>query len=557
MRSNCFLCGRPWIGLNKCTCYMSRYRESGVNSEYYNYFKEYQKYLSDNPFVLNKNKFKLLEDADPSSKGEEEEEGTRKGENGEGAKDGVREGDKGRQVEESGKEESRKTGGEEYEDLLEGVSSQLDRLNKLERENRERKRDIINSIISGQRILDNNKKYRNLDLYSTTRSKSVSESRSIQRTVRRPPSLLLDRGDGEGDISPSCLLDQEGDPIPTPAVEGKCPSVTCDHRADGEEIQVPKYDKVDSIDKLIEIARTFHCRRNKTYSGIDMRKMYGLIEPLEELKGMIGLKRNKEKIVEQIVFFLKGYGTKKDMLHTVITGPPGTGKTTFARIIGRIYSKLGLVSKGHFVEVARDELIGQYLGHTAPKTRETIDKCVGGIMFIDEVYALGHTEKRDSFSKECLDILNQRLSEERDMLCIIAGYRDDIESCFFNQNKGLKRRFPFVYDIEGYNSDELVSIFKMKMNKDDWTVGDKTLEGVKARFNKETFSFFAGDVETLVFKTKIAYAQNNFYNTSREIDTATLEEVLKTMEEDRLPKLTEEERKRRENEKHILETMYA
>ena len=70
---------------------------------------------------------------------------------------------------------------------------------------------------------------------------------------------------------------------------------------------------------MIEIARTFHCRRNKTYSGIDMRKMYGLIEPLEELKGMIGLKRNKEKIVEQIVFFLKGYGTKKDMFCLLYT----------------------------------------------------------------------------------------------------------------------------------------------------------------------------------------------------------------------------------------------
>jgi SpoVK/Ycf46/Vps4 family AAA+-type ATPase len=317
-----------------------------------------------------------------------------------------------------------------------------------------------------------------------------------------------------------------------------CPNPSCDHQTLEEnptEIAVPQFDCINSIEQIIEIAKTYHCQKNVTYKGIDMKRLYGLIEPLEELQTMIGLKKNKTKIVEQILYFVKGLQdeNKKDMMHTVITGPPGTGKTTFARIIGKVYSKLGLVSSGHFVEVTREDLVGKYLGHTAPQTNKTIEKCQGGIMFIDEVYSLGHSEKRDSFSKECIDVLNQKLSENRDMLCIIAGYQEDIEKCFFNQNKGLKRRFPFIYDIEGYNNEEMLQIFKQKIRGDNWEIDDKLLKEFTNRFDAKVFKYFGGDIESFVFKTKIAFAQIHFYQEDRRIDRSTLEKAFALFEESR------------------------
>ena len=317
-----------------------------------------------------------------------------------------------------------------------------------------------------------------------------------------------------------------------------CPNPRCSHLSaedDPSEIAIPKFGSIDSIEQLIEIAETFHCKKNKLYLGINMEKMYDLVEPLKELQNMIGLKRVKTKIVEQILYFIKNFqdSTHKDMMHTVITGPPGTGKTTFARIIGKIYSKLGLVSKGHFVEVSREDLIGKYLGHTAPQTNKIIEKCQGGIMFIDEVYSLGHSEKKDSFSKECIDVLNQKLSENRDMLCIIAGYQEDIEKCFFSQNKGLKRRFPFVYDIEGYNCEEMLQIFKQKIKRDKWEMADDVIKEFTNRFDKKIFKYYGGDIETFVFKTKIAFAQTHFYQECRIIDRITLEKAFKLFEESR------------------------
>src|SRR4029078_8344221 len=125
----------------------------------------------------------------------------------------------------------------------------------------------------------------------------------------------------------------------------------------------------------------------------------------------------------------------------------------------KVYKEMGVLSKGHFTLVTRSDLIAKYLGQTAIKTQEVINNCEGGVMFIDEAYALGHSEGRDSFSKECLDTLNQNLSEKRDFLCIIAGYKDALEKCFFSMNDGLARRFNFRYDIESYTPEELMEIF--------------------------------------------------------------------------------------------------
>jgi SpoVK/Ycf46/Vps4 family AAA+-type ATPase len=208
-------------------------------------------------------------------------------------------------------------------------------------------------------------------------------------------------------------------------------------------------------------------------------------------------------------------------MHTVIYGPPGTGKTEVAKIIGKLYSKMGILKRGVFKKVTRADLIASYLGQTATKTRDVINECLGGVLFIDEAYALGNAEKRDSFSKECIDTINQNLSERAgEFVCIIAGYADELDRCFFSVNEGLRRRFIFRYTIDKYIPVELAQIFIKKIKDCDWNLtddiynlkeekpSDKLINFIKT--NLKEFPYFAGDIETLLFHVKIAHGMRIF-----------------------------------------------
>ena len=183
------------------------------------------------------------------------------------------------------------------------------------------------------------------------------------------------------------------------------------------------------------------------------RKMYllpDLLPELNELNDMIGLHKFKKQIVDQIIFFIQSDGDGV-MLHTVLEGPPGTGKTTVSNILSRIYSKLGIFKKPKFNIVRRSDLISEYLGGTAIKTMETLERCKKGVMLIDEAYSLGSKSSggEDSYAKECIDTINQYLTENVDkIICIIAGYKSELDSCFFSMNPGLRRRFPWTFTIE-------------------------------------------------------------------------------------------------------------
>ena len=150
-------------------------------------------------------------------------------------------------------------------------------------------------------------------------------------------------------------------------------------------------------------------------------------------------------------------------LHMSFTGNPGTGKTTVALRIAQILHRLGYVRKGHVVSVTRDDLVGQYIGHTAPKTREVLKKAMGGVLFIDEAYYLYRPENERDYGQESIEILLQVMENNRDdLVVIVAGYKDRMET-FFRSNPGLSSRIAHHIDFPDYSEAELMQIAKLML----------------------------------------------------------------------------------------------
>jgi SpoVK/Ycf46/Vps4 family AAA+-type ATPase len=275
--------------------------------------------------------------------------------------------------------------------------------------------------------------------------------------------------------------------------------------------------EINNISDLLLLIETYPLDKNTEYN-INMDALHQIKEPLTELNNMIGMKNLKENIVDQIIFYIQNLHTLKsdikgnDFMHTVIYGHPGTGKTEIAKIIGSIFSKMGVLSKGTFKKVTRADLIAGYLGQTALKTRDVVKECLGGVLFIDEAYALGNEEKRDSFSKECIDTLCESLSEHKDdLMVIIAGYETDLNTCFFNYNQGLKSRFTWRFKTDEYNAEDLYNIFLKKVKDNGWNLSENSEIDVNwFKKNKEVFKFYGRDIETLFAKTKIAHSRRVF-----------------------------------------------
>jgi SpoVK/Ycf46/Vps4 family AAA+-type ATPase len=295
---------------------------------------------------------------------------------------------------------------------------------------------------------------------------------------------------------------------------------------------------INNIRDLIEVGRF-----GNQYSNIDNKMLSNILPQLMEIDRLVGMYKLKESIFYQIIFYLqklhlRGTG---EYLHTVITGPPGCGKTSVSRLIGEMYKNMGILSKNGIFRIAkREDMIAQYLGQTAIKTKKLLKECIGGCLLIDEAYALGPGKKdRDSFSKEALDTLNAFLSEHKsDFCCILAGYEDDIESCVFSMNKGLKRRFPWVHAIENYSSQNLTEIF-LKMIKDiKWETIVPKSEITDLINNKlRLFKYSGGDIETFLSKCKMVHSKRIFSleEYHRYILTRTdLKNALEIMEKNRI-----------------------
>jgi len=196
-----------------------------------------------------------------------------------------------------------------------------------------------------------------------------------------------------------------------------------------------------------------------------------VMEVLEKLdQELVGLKSVKTRIREIAALLVidrlrRGVGltARPPSLHMSFTGPPGTGKTTVAMRMATILNRLGYVRKGHLVAVTRDDLVGQYIGHTAPKTKEVLKRAMGGVLFIDEAYYLYRQENERDYGQEAIEILLQVMENQRDdLVVILAGYKDRMET-FFQSNPGVSSRVAHHLDFPDYALDELLVIAQLML----------------------------------------------------------------------------------------------
>lgn len=220
-----------------------------------------------------------------------------------------------------------------------------------------------------------------------------------------------------------------------------------------------------------------------------------LEELLDELNALVGLEKVKNKVQDLIVYQKvqkmrrdKNLHSAKNTLHLAFTGNPGTGKTTVARIVGRIYKQIGLLSKGHFVEVSRTDLIAGYQGQTALKVKKVIEQAKGGVLFIDEAYSITENDHSDSYGRECLTELTKALEDYRDdLVVIVAGYTEPMNK-FFESNPGLKSRFNTFIEFYDYTSTELDKILLSMCKNNDYVLDDEAKEKIHLYFEQQISS---------------------------------------------------------------------
>tara|TARA_B110000046_G_scaffold94428_1_gene102274 strand:- start:9868 stop:11247 length:1380 start_codon:yes stop_codon:yes gene_type:complete len=273
--------------------------------------------------------------------------------------------------------------------------------------------------------------------------------------------------------------------------------------------------EIGDISDLLSLIQDYPLKPDIRYN-INMKALHDIKKPLLSLNNMIGMEKLKNSVVDQIIYFLQGLDKNNDFMHTVIYGPPGTGKTEIAEMLGKIYSSLGILKRNVFKKVTRTDLIAGYLGQTAIKTKEVIESCLGGVLFIDEAYALGNIEKRDSFAKECIDTLCEALSAYKgSLMVIIAGYEEDLNKCFFSYNQGLNSRFPWRFNTNDYTANELNEIFKKKVRDINWSIKEP-ISDTWFEKNKGYFKYFGRDIEVLLAKIKIVHGRRVFCKPAHE-----------------------------------------
>ncbi len=260
-------------------------------------------------------------------------------------------------------------------------------------------------------------------------------------------------------------------------------------------------------------------------------------EVLDKLdRELIGLKPVKTRIHETAALLLvdrvrkqMGLTAGAPSLHMCFTGNPGTGKTTVALRMAEILHRLGYVREGHLVSVTRDDLVGQYIGHTAPKTKEVIKKAMGGVLFIDEAYYLYKPENERDYGAESIEILLQVMENNRDdLVVILAGYKDRMDK-FFHSNPGMRSRIAHHIDFPDYSADELIAIAKLMLAEQNYRFsaeGEKAFgEYIRLRMTMEHFAN-ARSVRNALDRARLRQANRLFAGGKKNLskqDLMTLE----------------------------------
>ncbi|WP_298544639.1 AAA family ATPase [uncultured Aquimarina sp.] len=269
-----------------------------------------------------------------------------------------------------------------------------------------------------------------------------------------------------------------------------------------------------------------------------------LDDVMDELNELIGLDNIKTSVKELSNFLKvqklreeKGLKNVNNSLHSVFMGPPGTGKTTVARLVSKIYKHLGYLEKGHLVETDRTGMVAGYVGQTALKVEEVIKTSLDGVLFIDEAYSLAKDNKKD-FGNEAVEVLLKKMEDHRDQLVVIvAGYPDEMEE-FIESNPGLQSRFNRYFTFDHYKPKELIGIFELFCLKNDFVLADEAKEKLEFIFDKlyekRHKSFGNARVARNLFEKIIEYQANRIVSI-----TPLTEELLKTIVEDDIPPINQ------------------
>lgn len=288
--------------------------------------------------------------------------------------------------------------------------------------------------------------------------------------------------------------------------------------------------KISKLPKPIEREQEFIHSKHEPLKRIE-----------EEMSALVGMNEMK-KIVKEIYAWMyinkirEQHGLKAggQVLHMMFKGNPGTGKTTVARLLGKLFKEMNALSKGHLIEAERADLVGEYIGHTAQKTRDLVKKALGGILFVDEAYSLARGGEKD-FGKEAIDTLVKHMEDKQnEFILILAGYEKEMDH-FLSLNPGLKSRFPLVIDFPDYTVDQLMEIAEKMVAERQYVLSKeakwKLREQLqKIKYTKSPHVFSNGRyIRNIIEKSMRAQAMRLLVNDTferRELETIRSEDLV-------------------------------